>query len=398
MKIWSELHGKTMRKKVLLLELIMGSKHIKDFREKFLEKGLTPLEEIIDAKHKVECQDSEGYKYLLSYHGAVANKKTSSFNRWNKNNPFKPHNMRLYASRVQENVKILSTDEELREATNKKVKFICPNCGEPYEKKWCHWIGQADNQHFCPKCNYKIQGESMLLTYDQIKERFAKLDLILLSQYKDYKDNHSKLLCEDADGYRYYINVIEITSGNFKKYNKFSVTNPNTKHNLQLWCNLNGVNVEVIEANERRNKLSTFKCGCGNIFQTTLNSFMQGKRRCNKCVALDSKYSLLTKKWLESNNIEYAQEYRFDDCRDKKPLPFDYKIGWNGKVILIEVDGGQHYYRTQWQSEEEFKVLQNHDTIKNKYCEDNGYILVRIPYWLYSGETYKNILHKTFFG
>ena len=63
-----------MRKKVLLLELIMGSKHIKDFREKFLEKGLTPLEEIIDAKHKVECQDSEGYKYLLSYHGAVAKK------------------------------------------------------------------------------------------------------------------------------------------------------------------------------------------------------------------------------------------------------------------------------------------------------------------------------------
>ena len=41
----------------------MGSKHIKNFEEKFIERGLTPLEEIRDAKHKIMCVDAEGYKY-----------------------------------------------------------------------------------------------------------------------------------------------------------------------------------------------------------------------------------------------------------------------------------------------------------------------------------------------
>lgn len=99
----------------------IGSKHIKNFKEKFIEKGLTPLEIIIDAKHKVKCIDREGYKYKLSYHSGVSDKRTKSFNKWDKNNPFKPYNMRLYASRVQEDCIILSTDEELKESTKTRL-------------------------------------------------------------------------------------------------------------------------------------------------------------------------------------------------------------------------------------------------------------------------------------
>lgn len=357
-----------------------------------------PLEEIIDAKHKVECQDSEGYKYFLSYHGAICNKKTNSFDRWNKSNPFKPYNMRLYANRMQDNVKILSTDEELRESTIEKVKFVCPNCGRIYEKKWCHWISQPVNRHFCPECNYRIQGDSIMLTYEQIKDRFDKIGLTLLSNYDEYKDNHSNLHCEDENGYRYYTNVITVTSGNFKKYNKFSMTNPNSKYNLQHWCDLNDVSVKVIEAKSRKTELSTFQCSCGNIFQTTIESFINGKRRCNKCVVSDSKYSLLTRQWLDEHNIKYKKEYRFPDCRYKKPLPFDYQINWNGKMILIEVDGWHHFYTTQWTTEKDLKEQKIKDNIKNKYCESHGYILVRIPYWLYRTDSYKRILNKTFFS
>lgn len=30
---------------------------------------------------------------------------------------------------------------------------------------------------------------------------------------------------------------------------------------------------------------------------------------------------------------------------------------------------------------ENFKTVQYHDAIKNKYCEDNNIKLLRIPYW-----------------
>ena len=250
----------------------MGSKHIKDFKEKFLEKGLTPLEEIIDAKHKVECRDSEGYKYLLSYRGAVSDKRTKHFNKWDKNNPFKPYNMRLYASRVQENVKILSTDEELREATTRKVKFVCPNCNKPYEKKWCHWIAQEDNQHFCPDCGDKLRAN-------------------------------------------------------------------------------------------------------GN-----------------------SRYAILTEQWLKEHNLNFYKEYKFPDCRDERELRFDFCVEWNNSIVLIEVDGIQHFYLSVWTTPEKLAKTKEHDLIKDEYCAKNGYTLVHIPYWLYRTETYKIILHKTFFG
>ena len=49
-----------------------------NYREKFLERGLMPLEEICSGTQKVDCQDAEGYKYHLDYHGAVGDKKNQT--------------------------------------------------------------------------------------------------------------------------------------------------------------------------------------------------------------------------------------------------------------------------------------------------------------------------------
>ena len=250
----------------------MGSKRIKDFSEKFRERGLEPLEEIKDAKHKVSCIDKDGYKYFLSYRGSVSDKRTKHFDKWDKTNPFKVYNMRLYASRVQENVEILSEDWVLENASVQKISFICPKCGKEYEKKWCHWISQPYNHHYCRDC------------------------------------------CD-------------------KEY-----------------CN-------------------------GNSF-----------------------YSKLTEEWLNYYDIHFEKEYKFPDCINKRQLRFDFFINWNDQIILIEVDGMQHFYLSTWTTTERLKQTKINDKIKEDYCQYNGYVLVRIPYWLYRTDTYKNILYKTFFG
>lgn len=251
----------------------IGSKHIKNFEEKFLEKGLIPLESIIDAKHKVACIDKEGYKYKLSYHGGVSDKRTKAFDKWDRNNPFKPYNMRLYASRVQENCVILSTDEELRESARNRLRFVCPSCGEEFTKRWYHWINMPFNHHVCPKCN--------------------------------------------------------------------------------------------------KNPIS----------------------------AGISQYTLLTEQWLKDNHIKYDKEYVFDDCKYKNVLRFDFCVkDWNGKMVLIEVDGMQHFYTSTWTTQERLEETQLRDKIKDEYCKSHNLTLVRIPYWLYRHTTYKDILKQTFFG
>lgn len=374
------------------------TKSIDTFKEKFIERGLTPLEEIFDCNQKVNCIDKDGYKYRLSYKGSISNHKTKNFDRWNKNNPFKAYNMRLYAQILEPDVKILSCDEELFNATHVKIKFECPICHQVYLKKWCHWIAEANGKHNCPQCNFSLQSDRQTKTYRELIDDYHSKGLKLLASYEEYKGNHTRLLCEDEEGYRYNTSLILVNNGNFQKYNKFSWSNPNASYNFKLWCNYNNIKVELIKLRPRKTQRSIFKCQCGNIFEASLESFMSGKRRCNKCVALDSKYSLMTKQWLEFNGFSYTQEYRFKDCKDKRVLPFDYYVPVKDSFVLIEVDGAHHFYITEFNNEDTFALQQKHDKIKDEYCASHGYKLIRIPYWLYHTDTYKEILNQTFFG
>lgn len=238
-----------------------------------MEKGLVPLELIRDAKQKIDCIDKEGYKYQLSYRGAVSDPRTKHFNKWDKNNPYKPYSMRLYASRMQENCVILSDDEELRNATNRRLRFICPCCGQEFTKKWCHWIAMPYNHHVCSKCNK--------------------------------------------------------------------------------------------------------------------NPYNSGY----------SQYSLLTEKWLQEHGVEFVREYTFEDCCYKRVLSFDFcSKNSNGEMVLIEVDGMQHFYTSTWTTKEKLAENQHRDKIKDDYCKEHNIKLVRIPYWLYRTTAYQNILNQTFFG
>ncbi|XZH99782.1 hypothetical protein ACSXEK_16380 (plasmid) [Clostridium perfringens] len=98
------------------------------------------------------------------------------------------------------------------------------------------------------------------------------------------------------------------------------------------------------------------------------------------------------RQYLEKNNIEFKQEYRFNDCRHKLPLPFDFYI--ENYNLCIEFDGGQHFKKVKHFGEESFKLTQIRDKIKNKFCEENNIRLIRIPYW--ELDNIENILGEEF--
>lgn len=63
---------------------------------------------------------------------------------------------------------------------------------------------------------------------------------------------------------------------------------------------------------------------------------------------------------------------------------FDFAIIDNNEKVttLIEYDGRQHFEPiSDFGGEEGFKITQNNDSIKNKYCKNNNIPLLRIPYW-----------------
>ena len=125
------------------------------------------------------------------------------------------------------------------------------------------------------------------------------------------------------------------------------------------------------------------KCSCpnGHIFEINWNNFKSGKR-CPYC--RKSKGEEIIKSILEELKIDFISQYKFKDCKDLLPLPFDFYLpNYN---LIIEYDGEQHFdvNRAFNSNENKFWETVVHDAIKNAYCEDNNINMLRIPFWEYN--------------
>lgn len=117
-------------------------------------------------------------------------------------------------------------------------------------------------------------------------------------------------------------------------------------------------------------------CKIHGIFEQTPDNHLQGKG-CPKCNS--SRGELLIENFLKSHNIDFIPQKRFDLCKNKFLLSFDFYLpNFN---ICIEFDGKQHFMPIKrYGGEQYFIRLQRNDSIKDKYCEDKGISLIRIPY------------------
>lgn len=116
----------------------------------------------------------------------------------------------------------------------------------------------------------------------------------------------------------------------------------------------------------------------GYFFQTPsnhLNGF-----GCNVCALIKQESKAVTEitDFLLQNNISYLKEYRFHDCKNILPLPFDFYLPEHN--ICIEYDGKQHFKKSTWYDDEGLKEIQKRDLIKTEYCIDNKIKLLRIKY------------------
>lgn len=100
-------------------------------------------------------------------------------------------------------------------------------------------------------------------------------------------------------------------------------------------------------------------------------------------------------KYLQKLGVIYYKEYRFNECKYKKKLPFDFYIP--NLSLCIEVDGKQHI--SGMFNDKENKDFKIRDDIKTKFCKDNNIKLIRVAWghnYIYTYENVENYLDDKF--
>ena len=117
-------------------------------------------------------------------------------------------------------------------------------------------------------------------------------------------------------------------------------------------------------------------CPIHGIFEQIPSSHMNGIG-CSVCQ--DSKGEKLIKEILNNNKIEFINQKKFDGCKYKRNLKFDFYLPKYN--TCIEYDGEQHYttYRFE-KNTDRLKIRQLRDKIKTEYCMNNNIQLIRINY------------------
>jgi len=259
---------------------------------------------------------------------------------------------------------------------NSKIKLICPEHGE-FETLPNNHLSGKDG---CPKCNGRY-----ITTDDFIKKakeiHIDKYDYSLVK----YINNHTKvkIICPKHGIFEQKPSDHNLGCGcpNCQIYIlddfiKDAIKKHNNKYDYSLVDYINSqTKVKII-------------CPKHGTFEQTPNNHKLG---CGCPYCNESKGENKISKILDENNIDYNRQHKFDDCKNKKRLPFDFYL--SKLNMCIEYDGKQHFEPiSYWGGDAAFEKIKINDNIKNIYCKNNDIKLLRISYK--ENEDISNILLK----
>lgn len=242
--------------------------------------------------------------------------------------------------------------------------------------------------HLCIKCRNKRLSKTKTKTQEQIEKELLNLDYKVLGEYKgvNQKIKVQNLKCG---------HIYEAQCGNILRGSGCPICygHKDTKKFIQQVEELYPNEYTILgEYKNNRKKILVRHNKCGHEWEVIPKDLLND-RRCPKCIM--SKGELYIKEFLEKRNIKFIPQYKFEDCRKKLPLPFDFMVEINGKQKLIEFDGSQHFKNNSWGVNS--NPIEN-DNIKNEYCKEHNIPLLRIPYWWLRNDRIDKELNKFLFN
>lgn len=316
--------------------------------------------------------------------------------RWNNTNKEWYESKGYVFTKRNEFFDVLAKD--LSPRSSAKVKVNCDYCGNGFETCFVVLMDgrKIIQKDCCHSCTGKKASEISLkkraikylgLAQKECEKRGYTL-LTTIDEYTDVKMN----IRFDCPKHGVQIMMLDnLIHGHGCLDCSYETRFDNVRHNVKYVkeC-IEGINGNKwINQNDYKNSTTRnlkILCSCGNVFTTSFSNYCRyNVVTCYSCSCKESSGEERIRKFLEDNEVNFIQEMRFDDCRDIKPLPFDFYIPENN--LLIEFDGQHHFEETGRGSHETTK---HHDQIKNQYCKDNNIDLLRIPYW--DGHDIENII------
>ena len=338
-----------------------------------------------NSKEKIDFFDKEGFKFSLCY-GQIKNIP----HKFQKNK-YAIYNLKKYIE--VNNIKVVLISTEYHNC-KEKLKFKC-ECGNVFERTLDCFVNKQS--YCCQKCsNFKV-GDKNRLSYHSFSSNIKDKGYKILGGYKN--SVFDILLIEDKEGYRYTRSYHNIMTN--ESIYRFYPSNEMSIYNIVHYIKKNKIKSKLISKKwVSAYSLMNFKCECGEKFSTSWSVFMNGKNRCNKCTKVISNIENMVKEYLDFIELDYEQQYSFDDLKHKNKLSFDFAIFKNRKLCyLIEVQGLQHYKPVNFGQVEDkslneiFELQLYKDDLKRKYCLKNNIPLLELKYSLFKNNEYKNKLN-----
>jgi len=288
-------------------------------------------------------------------------KKMKIIKKNNRNNFLNYNDAKNYIQKLN-----INTKNEYIKISSKKSNL--PSNPDKFYTEWCDWGTYLRNK--------ATRNSIKMFSYEECKKYISKYNIKSKTHYfKEIK----KLIKENNkipyNPQNYYKNDW-ISWGDFLKTNRIQdnkrkfLSYKDTilflkKYNItsiQEWKDFCKNKPDFIHSNPRK-KYKEFK---------NMSDFLN----------LKSKYTYgekTIKKILDNLNIKYIYQHKFEKCKDKRELPFDFYLP--KYKLCVEYDGKQHFESIEFfGGEKAFKTRQKHDQIKNIFCKDNHINLLRIKY------------------
>lgn len=280
--------------------------------------------------------------------------------------------------------------EDLPSGSHLKVNVKCDYCGKIVKVEWRDYFKYKYDKYSCKKCRQRKTSEynlkeRQLSLYTRALDFCNKKGYTLLTQKDEIKNSDSivKYECKKHGVFETKIYALISQHGCSKCQNEEKGKNLMLSPN-EVEERIAAFGGKLLNKNEYKgwevNNLIVVCPNCNKPYTTSLFQFTRHENTCcRKCSRKESLGEYNIRKYLSKLNINYIQEHRFDNCKDKLSLPFDFYLPDHN--ICIEYQGLQHFSPIKYfGGYEDFIIRKNHDKIKKNYCIKNDIKLIEITY------------------
>lgn len=250
-----------------------------------------------------------------------------------------------------------------------KVKIICPKHGIFEQSP----ISHLHNKSGCSKCSKNTLNNDEFI--NKCKEIHGDKYDYSLVKYTNVRGK-IKIICPKHG-------VFEQTASNhiYLKNDCMKCKNENQKLQLNEFIEKSSIkhnftyDYSLVKYNNVEDKIKII-CPKHGIFEQKVCNHIRGIgcKYCSESIG-ERKIETILNKY----NIIFEKQKKFDNCKFKQKLPFDfYLIEYN---TCVEYDGIQHFKSIKYfGGDDQLKYTIKMDKIKNNFCNKNNITLIRISY------------------